>query len=74
MIFSSGIVNAYWKQDLGLQRVIVSDSCLGSCIVVAERTIVSRNPERCSNKVSTEFVVKDKLFVNSIKGLKLWRA
>lgn len=49
----------------------MSDSCLGSCTAVAEHTIVSRNPERCSNKASTKFVVKDKLFGNSIEGLKL---
>lgn len=49
----------------------MSDSCPGSCTAVAECTIVSCNPERCSNKASTKLAVKDKLFVNSIKGLKL---
>jgi len=50
---------------------MVADSCLGSCTAVAECTVVSYKPERCSNKASTTSILKDKLFVNSIRGLKL---
>lgn len=54
-----------------LQGVMVSDSWLGSRAAFAQHTVVSCNPERCSNKASTKFVVKDKLFANSIRGTKL---
>lgn len=49
----------------------MSDSFLSSCAVLAGHPIVSCNPKRCSNKASTKFVVKDRLFVNSIRGMKL---
>lgn len=48
-----------------------SDCCLGAGTADAEHAIVACNPEGCSSKASTKFVVENELFLYSFRGLKL---